>query len=481
MLRKITLNTIASSLGKVLGGGISLVILGFITRSLGVFGFGQYATGVAYLSTFQILADLGLYSLLTKEISQKPEQEKQLVGQFFTLRLIVAVFFMALASVLVFLFPYSRELKLGIVFASSAFVMLSLTQLFFGVFQKYLQVYKAAFAEVFGRVVQLGFVWFFFVRGGGLFHYLSAVLAGVFVIFVVDLVFVRRLVPFKVTFRNLEWRRIIKTTYPIAISIIFTLLYFKSDTLLLSIIKTQEEVGTYNVAYKILEVLIFFPAAFVGLLLPILSRYAKENKEKFSHLLSSLVELIFTVTLTAVVCGVLLSYSIVNFIGGTEFLPSGLPLQILFIETGIIFLATLFGNSVVALDLQKKAMWAYVAGFIFNFVANLIFIPKYSYLGASWTTVATELLVFIYIVYIVRTKTKFSISFSVLFRAVLVATVVGGFVFYAIADIQTPLGANRFMRVFVFGVGIFIASSYLLRLHKILPSNLLSKTDQQLE
>ena len=114
-------------------------------------------------------------------------------------------------------------------------------------------------------------------------------------------------------------------------------------------------------------------------------------------------------------------------------------------------------------------------------VANLIFIPKYSYLGASWTTVATELLVFIYIVYIVRTKTKFSISFSVLFRAVLVATVVGGFVFYAIADIQTPLGANRFMRVFVFGVGIFIASSYLLSLHKILPSNLLSKTDQQLD
>ena len=80
-----------------------------------------------------------------------------------------------------------------------------------------------------------------------------------------------------------------------------------------------------------------------------------KNKEKFSHLLSRLVELIFTVTLTAVVCGVLLSYSIVNFIGGTEFLPSGLPLQILFIATGIIFLATLFGNSVVALDLQKKA------------------------------------------------------------------------------------------------------------------------------
>ena len=126
-------------------------------------------------------------------------------------------------------------------------------------------------------------------------------------------------------------------------------------------------------------------------------------------------------------------------------------------------------------------MWAYVAGFIFNIVVNLIFIPKYSYIGASWTTVVTELLVLVCIVSIVRKRIKFEISFSVLFRAVLVAAVVGGFVFYAISDIQTPLGVSRFIRVFMFGVGIFIVASYLLRLHKILPSNLLSKTDQQLD
>ena len=477
MLRKIALNTVASSVGKIVGGFISLVILGLITRSLGLFGFGQYATGVAYLSTFQILADLGLYSLLTKEISQKPEQEKELVGQFFTLRLIVAVFFMGLASILVFLFPYSRELKLGIVFASSAFVLLSLSQLFLGIFQKYLQVYKAAFAEVLGRLVQLGFVWAFFVMGGGLFHYLGAVIAGVFVIFMVDLIFIRRLVPFKLVFKNLNWRRIVKTTYPIAISVIFTLLYFKSDTLMLSIIKTQEDVGIYNVAYKVLEILIFFPAAFFGLLLPLLSSYAKENKERFARLLSRLTELTFAVGLTAIISGILLSYSIVNLIGGSEFLPSGLPLQILFIAVGIIFWATLLGNAVVALDLQKKAMWAYIAGFVFNFIANLVFIPRFSYIGASWTTVATELLVTVYLVWVIKKEVRFNISFSVLVRLMLTAFFVAVFIFYATPSIQTPLGADKFLTVFVFGFAIFASSAYLFRLHKLLPEKLFSKSE----
>ncbi|OGZ63055.1 MAG: hypothetical protein A3H51_01050 [Candidatus Spechtbacteria bacterium RIFCSPLOWO2_02_FULL_38_8] len=464
-------------MSKVIGGFVSLVILALITRSLGVFGFGQYATGIAYLSTFQILADLGLYSLLTKEISQKPEEEKELVGQFFTLRLIVAVFFMGLASVLVFLFPYSRELKLGIVFASSAFVLLSLSQLFMGVFQKYLQVYKAAIAELLGRAVQLGFVWFFFIVGGGLFHYLGAVIAGVFIIFTVDLVFVRGLVPFKLVFKNLNWRRIVKTTYPIAISIIFTLLYFKSDTLILSILKTQEDVGIYNVAYKVLEVLIFFPAAFFGLLLPLLSLYAKENKEKFSRLLSRLTELTFAVGLTAVVCGILLSYSIVNFIGGTDFLSSGLPLQILFIAVGIIFWATLLGNAVIALDLQKKAMWAYIAGFVFNFIANLIFIPRFSYIGASWTTVATELLVTVYLVWVIKKEQKFRVSFSVIARSALVALFVASFVFYATPSIQTPLGAGKFLAVFIGGLTIFAVFIYLFKLYKLLPKKLFTKVE----
>jgi len=466
MFKKIALNTLASSVARVIGGILALISLGFITRALGVHGFGQYATGVAYLSTFQIMADLGLYSLLTKEISQKPDQEKELVSQFFTLRLIVATFFLFIASVLVFLFPYSQELKIAIVFASAAFIMASLTQLLMGIFQKYLQVYKAAFAEVVGRIVQLGLVWIFFVAGGGLFHFVGAIVAGIVVVFVLDLIFARRLVPFGLTFHNLQWRKIIKKTYPIAISIIFTLLYFRADTLMLSVMKTQEDVGIYNVAYKVLETLIFFPAAFIGLLLPVLSKYAMQNRDKFLRLLSGLSDLMVVLVLPTVVAGILLAPSIVNLIGGIDFSASAPPLRILFLAIGVIFFGTLFGSSVIALNLQRKAMWAYIIGFGFNFIANLVFIPEYSYIGASWTTLATEILVTGYIIWVVRSRIKFKVSIPIFFRSFLATSILGLFLLYVVGDVYAPLSAMKFFWVTIFGFGIFIVSAYLFKLHK---------------
>ncbi|MDX1535230.1 MAG: oligosaccharide flippase family protein, partial [Candidatus Spechtbacterales bacterium] len=246
MLKKITVNTFVSSLGRILGGVLALFSVGLITRALGTKGFGEYSTVVAYLSTFQILADLGLYSLLTKEISQNPTEEKRLVSNYFTLRLVVASVFLGVASLLVFLLPYSEVVKLGVVFTASGFLFLSLSQIFLGVFQKYIQIYKAAIAEVLGRAVQLGLVWYFFQNNSELLFFLSALVVGSFVIFIINFIFARRLVRFNLKTSLKEWKRIIKTTYPIAVSLVFTLLYFKLDTILLSIMKSQEDVGIYN-------------------------------------------------------------------------------------------------------------------------------------------------------------------------------------------------------------------------------------------
>ena len=105
LFQKITLNTLASFVGRVIGSILALVSIGLITRALGREGFGEYSTVIAYLATFQILADLGLYSLLTREISQRPGEEKNLVSLFFTLRLIAAAFFLPAIRRAIFLRP----------------------------------------------------------------------------------------------------------------------------------------------------------------------------------------------------------------------------------------------------------------------------------------------------------------------------------------------------------------------------------------
>ena len=68
--QKIASNTLISYAGRIVSTVFALVAIGFITRSLGTDGFGEYTTVFAILSLFVILADLGLHSLMTREISR---------------------------------------------------------------------------------------------------------------------------------------------------------------------------------------------------------------------------------------------------------------------------------------------------------------------------------------------------------------------------------------------------------------------------
>jgi O-antigen/teichoic acid export membrane protein len=51
--------------------------------------------------------------------------------------------------------------------------------------------------------------------------------------------------------------------------------------------------------------------------------------------------------------------------------------------------------ALIALDLQRRITWAFVAGVGFNIITNLLFIPQYGYRAAALTTIASEGVLFV--------------------------------------------------------------------------------------
>ena len=49
-------------------------------------------------------------------------------------------------------------------------------------------------------------------------------------------------------------KEILKRSWPIALGIIFNLIYLKADTIILSLTRSQAEVGIYGASFRILEV-----------------------------------------------------------------------------------------------------------------------------------------------------------------------------------------------------------------------------------
>src|SRR4030042_3844759 len=107
LVRKIAYNTIFSTGARLIGVALSLISIGLIARYLGKDGFGSYSLILAFLYTFDNLADLGLYSLMVKEISKPGTDEKKVASNIFTIRIVALVAFMGIASAGIWFFPYS--------------------------------------------------------------------------------------------------------------------------------------------------------------------------------------------------------------------------------------------------------------------------------------------------------------------------------------------------------------------------------------
>ncbi len=388
--RKIAYNTIIAAGARIINLALSLIIIGFITRYLGQTGFGQYATILAFLYFFSVLADLGLYSICLREISRPRADERKIASNAFTLRLMAGLFIFALAPLIGYFSPYPETVKLGILIGAVGFWLLSNNQVLMGVFQKYLRMDKVALAEFSGRLVQLALVLFFIWQQKGFLFIVSAMVASALVNFLLVFFFSQKYISISLQLDFSLWRSLLKESLPLALAIVFTMVYFRIDTIMLSLMKSAADVGIYSLAYKILESLIFFPAMFVGLVMPLLSKYALTAKEKFSKVSQQALDVLLVFIIPLIIGTLFLSPQIVVLIAGQEFTLSAGVLNVLIFATGIIFLGTLFSNMIISLKEQRKLAYIYGLGVALNLVTNFIFIPKYSYYGAAGTTLLTE-------------------------------------------------------------------------------------------
>lgn len=456
LTRKIAYNTVIQMIGKVISTAIGLVVASMLFRYLGKEGYGNYTTVIVFLQFFGILVDLGLYIILTKKISEIGADSDSLVSNIFTIRLISAVLFLGVAPILVLFFPYSSIIKIGVALTSFSFLFITLNQVLQGVFQKNLKMGRVTISEILGRVVLLVGTYLAIYFERDLLTILLVVVLGSFTNFVFTFLFSRKLVRIRLRFDFRIWKKVIWEAWPIALAILFNLVYFKADTLILSLLKPQEHVGIYGAPYKILEVLTTFPAMFAGLTIPVLTyAYTKRDSEHFKRVLRKAFDFLVMVSLPMVVGTYFIAKPVINFIAGAEFAASAAVLQILIVATGIIFVGNLFGHTVVVINKQKQILWAYAVIAVISVVGYLVFIPRYSYFGAAWMTVVSEILITLASIYVVWKTTKIAPALNLFFKSLIASIGMGVALFL--------LSGQSLLVMIVAGILIYFIILYLLR------------------
>ena len=413
MLRRVFYNAGAQILGKGFTAGTTLIVTLLVGRSLGPAGFGDFTKIFVFVGYFYTFADFGLNSIYIAK--SNPQNEKLLFRVLVSLRLVMALVFVALALLVGFFLPYNAAentgfgplVKIWIAVASATILTQALYTSANSLFQKKLRYDLSTVAAISGYLVILLSVILTTASGGSITQYVLAyVVGGVVTVFVAYLILYKRwqiLVFPKID--RLAFSNYLSKSWPVGLALILNLLYFRADVLILAWVRQPQEVGIYGLAYQFFEASLAVPIFFVNAIYPYLAAVYKQNIGKFYKNFKFWVLVLLAISVLLSVFLILVSF-LIPFLYDMRFAPSRGPLVILASGIPFFFLSALLWHILIIYDRQKNLVLVYGAGFIFNLAANLIFIPKFGYIAAAANTVISEAFILLLLAVIVLTVPK---------------------------------------------------------------------------
>lgn len=455
LARALAANTAFQVAGKVISIALGVVVVGIMTRLLGTEGFGAYSTANAFLQVFAIILDMGLNVMVVQMLGERAGDkafEDRAVSAVFSLRFWSALVILSLAPIIGLFTPYAPEIKAAFFAIWASFFFTALNQIVIGVQQRHLKMHIVAIAEVTGRLVLFIGVLIATALNWGLIPVVLIVsLAGV-ANFLVNFLIARHYANFKLGFDVPFWKMTISRSWPIGISILFSLIYFKSDVLILSWVRPLSEVGIYAAAYRVLEILAVFPFMYAGVLLPIIANaWSTHNKERFAALIRRSFDAFAIITIPMVIGTYLVADKVMLLIGDEEFLASGNVLRILMLATGSIFLGTIFSHAVVALNKQKAMLPYYAAVALVTLALYIAFIPPYGIWAAAWLTVFSEVAIAVITLIMTLVHARMKLNWSVMMKAIVASIAM----FFAAQPFTDSLLKTIAVAVFVYTALIF--------------------------
>ena len=431
-----TIQTIAKNTGVLAISQVITSILGFflliyIARYLGEVGFGKYSFAVSFTALFVIFADLGISQLIIRELARNKELTNKYLTNVSIIKLLLSFLAFGFIALTINLMDYPRDTTYAVYLFGVYTILTSFALTFRSVFQAFERMEYTAVVMLIEKIILISLVLFVLFSGYGLIElayvYIFAGIVDVTISFSIVLIKIAKPKP-AIDFSL--WKTLIIGSIPFALNALFGVLFFKIDTVMLSVLKGDAAVGIYNAAYVPLLALGVIPTVFIAALYPVMSRYfvsSKDSLETFTGLSSKYMAILgFPI---AIGCFVLADRFIALFYAG-QFSASIIAFQILAFFIPLRFVSSITGTLLTSINRQSIRTVSVGLSALFNIVLNAALIPYLSYIGASIATVFSEIfLYFVFIYFITKHYKKLELHKHFM-KPLAASLMMGGFLFY---------------------------------------------------
>ena len=384
---------------------IGAVAIAISARYLGVDRYGALVAALAFASVVNALTDVGVWTIGAREIAKRPHETQRIVSALMTAGLGIAALGAVVALGLAFiLYPGSdNELqRRGIVLLMLTIPLAAPA----GAAGAYFIAQQRAYLGMFGSVAQSTVMLLVLVLTAALdWGYTGIVFAYVLGAAAQGLLMLGFSIG-KISLRpSLEpalATRLVRAALPVGGALLVGAIYWRLDTILLSLFVDESEVALYGLAYKVLELVLALPAYIMVTLLPEFARLAS-RRSQFDVIVQRAFSVMQVGALAVLVFIVAFADKIVILAGGGGFKDAAPVLQILMVGVAVAYLGAIFGQAMIALDRQRDFfVFSAVLVLPLNLVANLALIPLLGAHGAALAYVITEVVGVVAVTFVYR-------------------------------------------------------------------------------
>lgn len=372
---------------------LSIITITLIPRYLGVEGYGQLNFIISFVGIFSIIGDLGLQTLIIRDISKNTKKAEEYFNNLFLFRILISLLFVFMVFIFALFLKSPPTLGQIIIYTIGiSFVLLSNFNISF--LNGFQEIKYQAISDAIQKIT--------YTLGAILVVILNYKLFGIIVASAISSVFlflfsffaIRKFIKIKkLKFNKKYIKEKIILASPFILTTIFWMIYFNIDRIFITLIKGNYATGLYSISYTFIGFLLSILGILSTTFFPVLSNVSN-NKQKLKSIVDKYLLLMYLFCIPVTIGGIYLAPKIISLVFGSQYLGGTLAFQLIMFffllnSIGIINYHLLITNNLEKYSLNILGMSATT-----NIILNFIFVPWLGIIGAAITTIISEIIIF---------------------------------------------------------------------------------------
>lgn len=379
-------------IGRAGNLALGVVAVALLARALGPDDFGVWSTALAFVGMFNFLTDFGFVKTATQRMAAQPEDEHLWLGALIgavSIGSVGALILTLAASPLLadedHIIEVTAVLALTILMAAPGALL--------AVFDSRVRAGLRMAVMTANSVAWLIAIVVLYEIGASVVMFAVAFVVISVLTAAVQWNLTKRFAEISVRAGRRLWRPLVRTALPLGLAGLLVTVYYRIGSVIVFNISGPEEAGIYGAAYRFIDPIHFLPMSIMFATFPVMSALFGSDPERMRRLVQRAGEYLIVAALGALAVTIVLSGWIVDILLGQSYDRSATVLPILMLAFVFMSVGYLSGNLTPIIGKRWLLVGIAGAGVLVNVALNLILVPGHGAVGASWATVATELLV----------------------------------------------------------------------------------------